>query len=59
MKKHASMKKILDLFLAAIISIFALLPMLAIAILVKYTSPGPIIFWSDRIGLNNQIFQSI
>ena len=51
------MKKILDLFLAAIIGILALLPMLAIAILVKYTSPGPIIFWSDRIGLNNQIFR--
>ena len=35
----------------------ALIPLLIIAILVKLTSSGPIIFWSSRVGKNNQVFQ--
>lgn len=27
-----------------------------IAILVKLTSKGPVLYWSDRVGLNNEIF---
>ena len=42
-------------------SLFALLvlvlPMLIVAILVKLTSPGPILYWSDRVGRGNQIFK--
>jgi O-antigen biosynthesis protein WbqP len=35
-----------------------LLPLLAlIAIVVKLTSPGPVIYWSDRVGKNNQVFK--
>ncbi len=30
--------------------------MTLIAILIKLTSKGPILYWSDRIGLNNKIF---
>lgn len=32
-------------------------PMLVIAILIKLTSPGPILFWSSRIGRDNSTFQ--
>jgi len=31
--------------------------MLLIAILVKLTSPGPILYWSDRVGVGNGIFK--
>jgi len=33
------------------------LPMLFVAILVKSTSSGPILYWSERIGLNNKQFK--
>jgi O-antigen biosynthesis protein WbqP len=31
--------------------------MLIVAIIVKLTSPGPIVFWSDRVGRYNRIFR--
>lgn len=31
--------------------------MLAISILIKLTSRGPVLYWSDRVGLNNSIFR--
>ncbi len=30
--------------------------MLAIALIVMITSKGPILYWSDRVGINNRIF---
>jgi O-antigen biosynthesis protein WbqP len=32
------------------------LPMLVVALMVKLTSRGPVIYWSDRIGRNNKTF---
>ncbi len=37
--------------------IFLAIPMLAVALAVKLTSPGPILYWSDRVGRNNIIFK--
>ncbi len=51
------MKRIFDLSLALFVSAFLLLPTLIVAIAVKITSPGPVLYWSDRIGRNNKIFQ--
>lgn len=34
----------------------AFIPMLAIAILIRMTSQGPVLYWSDRIGQENKIF---
>ena len=31
--------------------------MLFVALLVKFSSPGPVLYWSDRIGRNNKIFK--
>ena len=31
--------------------------MLLVALLVKLTSPGPVLYWSDRVGVGNQIFK--
>lgn len=36
--------------------IFAL-PLLLIALLVKLTSTGPVLYWSNRVGRNNVIFE--
>lgn len=37
--------------------IFLAIPMLITALAVKLTSPGPILYWSDRVGKNNSIFK--
>lgn len=50
-------KRIFDVVLATIAGVFLVLPLLLTAVLVKMTSPGPILYWSDRIGLRNNIFK--
>jgi putative colanic acid biosysnthesis UDP-glucose lipid carrier transferase len=47
-------KRITDLGFTAVILLFALLPMLAIALLVKLTSDGPVIFRQRRYGLDGE-----
>lgn len=51
------MKRLIDILLASIASITFMIPALIIAILVKVTSKGPVIYWSDRVGVNNIIFK--
>lgn len=51
------MKKIFDFLLACIALCILLLPITIVAILVKLTSTGPIVYWSDRVGRNNRIFR--
>lgn len=51
------MKRIFDFVLASIAAIVLALPALAIALAVRVTSPGPIVYWSDRIGRRNRIFR--
>ena len=52
-----SAKRLFDLVLALVGLITLFIPMYFISILVRLTSVGPAIFWSDRIGKNNQIFK--
>lgn len=51
------LKRVFDLVLATILLPIFFLPILIVAGLVKMTSPGPILYWSDRVGLNNHIFR--
>jgi lipopolysaccharide/colanic/teichoic acid biosynthesis glycosyltransferase len=54
-----AIKRFLDISLS-VLAIIMLLPMYIIsAILVKFSSPGPIFFLQERIGLNNKPFQII
>jgi len=54
-----AMKRFLDIFLS-IMAVVLLTPIYILcAILVKLSSPGPIFFLQERIGLNNQPFQII
>ena len=51
------MKRIFDLSLAFVIVVFLLVPILLIAIAVLFSSEGPTLYWSDRIGKDNKIFK--
>ncbi len=50
------MKRLFDISLAITAMIFLWLPMLITALGVALTSPGPIIYWSNRVGRYNRIF---
>jgi O-antigen biosynthesis protein WbqP len=50
------MKRIFDLSLVFISVIILFIPILLIALAVKLTSTGPVLYWSDRVGRNNKIF---
>ena len=43
--------------MALILLCIGVAPILIISIFVKLTSKGPILYWSDRIGVNNKIFK--
>ena len=51
------MKRIFDMVLAMIAGLILLLPLVVTALLVKLTSRGPALYWSDRVGRNNQLFK--
>ena len=51
------MKRGFDLFLAAFASLVLVLPCAVVALIVKLTSPGPVLYWSDRVGRHNRIFK--
>ena len=51
------MKRTFDFTMALTASLFLSFPMLFVALLVRFTSPGPILYWSDRVGRNNTIFK--
>lgn len=51
------MKRIFDLLLAALAGVFLLTPIAVVSVLVRMTSHGPVLYWSDRVGRNNQIFK--
>ncbi|MDP2230702.1 sugar transferase [Methylotenera sp.] len=50
-------KRLFDLCLALIALLFLLLPFLLVAVMVRVTSAGPVLYWSDRVGRNNNIFK--
>jgi O-antigen biosynthesis protein WbqP len=50
------MKRLFDFFLSAFAIVVLAIPLLITAAMVQLTSPGPILFWSKRVGRDNQIF---
>jgi O-antigen biosynthesis protein WbqP len=51
------MKRSFDLALALVATVFLVLPIAAVAVAVRLTSPGPALYWSDRVGRQNLIFR--
>lgn len=58
-KPLKTMKRIFDLALAIILLILLGPPMLLIAAFIKLKSKGPAFFWTDRVGINNNIFKMV
>ncbi len=50
------MKRLFDVCLALVALSLLLLPIIVVALLVRLTSVGPILYWSDRVGRFNQLF---
>jgi len=51
------MKRSFDLVMSLVLLGLFLVPMLLVALLVKLTSRGPVLYWSDRVGSSNDIFK--
>lgn len=51
------MKRMFDLVLAVFAGMLLLIPVLLVALAVRLTSPGPVLYWSDRVGRYNRIFK--
>ncbi|MBS1227006.1 MAG: UDP-phosphate galactose phosphotransferase [Proteobacteria bacterium] len=51
------MKRMFDLLLAVPAAIALSLPFCVLVLLVRLTSPGPVLYWSDRVGRYNRIFK--
>jgi O-antigen biosynthesis protein WbqP len=50
-------KRLFDIICSLLALLVLALPMLIVALLVKLTSKGPVLYWSDRVGRDNVIFR--
>jgi O-antigen biosynthesis protein WbqP len=50
-------KRLFDLVLGLTAATLLLVPLVVVATLVRLTSPGPALYWSDRVGRHNKIFK--
>jgi O-antigen biosynthesis protein WbqP len=51
------MKRAFDLALALMAALVLAVPVILVALLVRLTSPGPALYWSDRVGRHNKLFK--
>lgn len=51
------MKRLLDIVLACLLIGIFCVPMLIVALMVVFSSKGPVLYWSDRVGRSNEIFK--
>lgn len=51
------MKRIFDVLLSTFLLFFSSIPMILIASIIRLTSKGPVLYWSDRLGINNTTFR--
>jgi len=51
------MKRLFDLALVLILGIMLFVPFMLIALAVRVSSRGPVIYWSVRVGENNRLFK--
>lgn len=50
------MKRMLDLLVTLVAVFIFAIPMILVGLAVRFTSRGPILYWSDRVGRNNVVF---
>lgn len=51
------MKRLFDLALGLVAAAVLLVPIMVLALLVRLTSAGPALYWSDRVGKHNKLFK--
>ena len=51
------MKRLFDVVMSLLLLFVLFIPMLLIALIVKLSSRGPVLYWSDRVGKDNTIFR--
>lgn len=51
------MKRFVDFTIGLMALAILWLPMLLVALLVRVTSQGPLLYWSERVGRNNRLFK--
>jgi O-antigen biosynthesis protein WbqP len=51
------MKHLIDLILSLILLILLTIPMILVAITIRFSSKGPVLYWSDRVGKNGEMFR--
>ena len=51
------MKRLLDLAVALVAVVLLALPILTLSLAVRFTSPGPALYWSERVGRYNRPFK--
>jgi len=54
---HAGIRRTLDVFIAAVLLVALSGLFFLLSVVVLLTSPGPVIYWSDRVGQRNRIFK--
>jgi O-antigen biosynthesis protein WbqP len=50
-------KRAFDIVAALILLVILCIPMIVIAMLIRITSRGPALYWSDRVGIHNHTFR--
>lgn len=53
---HTTLKRLTDITLGSVALVLLAIPLLIVALIIKFDSPGPIIFRQPRHGFNNRIF---
>jgi len=51
------LKRVFDLAMAGFLLCFLSIPILVVGLMVKLTSKGLALYWSSRVGVNNEIFR--
>jgi len=51
------MKRFFDISLGFLVAVLLLFPISLVALLIKSTSKGSVLYWSDRVGRRNTIFE--
>lgn len=51
------MKRLFDLLLTLFAGLLLVIPALMVALAVRLTSSGPVLYWSDRVGRDNKLFK--
>jgi len=50
------LKRAFDLLASCVCGVIFLVPLILTALAVKLTSKGPVLYWSNRVGVNNKLF---